>query len=87
MLKIVAKPIEMIAVFTKEGIPAPIRFRYSGEEGTTVVKVDKVLLRETEKFAGNNMLLFRCQSLINDMQVVYEIKYEMASCKWILFKI
>lgn len=86
-MKIVAKPIDMIAVFTKEGILTPIKFKYCDDEGTTVVKVDRVILWETEKFAGNNMVVFRCQSLINNMQKVYEIKYELATCKWILFKI
>lgn len=86
-MKIVAKPIDMIAVFTKEGVLTPIKFKYCDDEGKTVVKIERVILREMEKFAGNNMVVFRCQSLINNMQKVYEIKYELATCKWILFKI
>lgn len=77
----------MIASFTKDGIPTPIKFKYCEDEGTTVVKIDRVILQETEKFAGNNMIVFRCQSLIGHIQKVYEIKYELATCKWILFKI
>ena len=82
-----AKQIIMIAVFNTDGIPTPIKFKYCEDEGETVVKVDKVILRETERFAGNNMIVFRCQSLINHIQKVYEIKYELATCKWMLFKI
>lgn len=81
-----AKQIDMIAAFTKDGIPTPIKFKYCEDEEETVVKVNKVILRETERFAGNNMIVFRCQSLINHIQKVYEIKYELATCKWILFK-
>ena len=78
----------MIASFTREGIPTPIRFKYYNEdEGTDIIKIDRVVFRETEKFAGNIMIVFRCQSLINDIQRSYEIKYELATCKWILFKI
>ncbi len=86
-LKVVAKPIDMIAVFTKDGIPTPVRFKYCEDDISTVIKVDRVILRETEKFAGNNMVIFRCQSTIGDMQKIYELKYELATCKWILFKI
>lgn len=77
----------MIASFTKDGVPTPIKFKYHEGEGAIVVKVDRVILRETEKFAGNNMIVFRCQSSINNIQKVYEIKYELSTCKWILFKI
>lgn len=77
----------MIASFTKDGVPTPIKFKYHEDEGAIVVKVDRVILRETEKFAGNNMIVFRCQSSINNIQKVYEIKYELSTCKWILFKI
>lgn len=86
-MKVVAKPIDMIAIFTKEGIPTPVRFKYYEDDSATVIKVDRVMIRETEKFAGNNIFVFRCQSLIGDIQKVYELKYELATCKWILFKI
>lgn len=86
-MKVVAKPIDVIAVFTKEGVPTPIRFKFSEEDTITVIKVDRVIIRDLERFAGNNMVVFRCQSLIDNMQKVYELKYELSTCKWILFKI
>jgi len=46
-----------------------------------------VLFKETEKLAGNIMIVYRCQSLIDDVIKQFEIKYELATCRWILFKI
>ncbi|HHY14300.1 MAG TPA: hypothetical protein GX526_06660 [Thermoanaerobacterales bacterium] len=87
-MKILMKPIEMIAYFKEEGIPKPIRFRTSSANGLhRVIKVDKIITKTQEKLAGNNMYVFRCQSCINGMEKMYELKYELSTCKWFLFKI
>jgi hypothetical protein len=87
-MKVVAKPIEMVAWFTLDGVPNPARFRIRDDkEPWTVIKVDRIITRSLEKYAGNEMLVFRCQSVIDGLEKVYELKYEKATCKWILFKI
>ncbi|MEQ8155145.1 MAG: hypothetical protein ABRQ25_09730 [Clostridiaceae bacterium] len=87
-MKIIARPIEMLVWFTNEGTPNPIRFRMKNDDDSlAVIKVDRVLFKENEKLAGNPMIIFRCQSLINNREVIYELKYEIKTCKWILFKI
>lgn len=87
-MKVVAKPIDMIAWFTKQGIPTPIRFRIEKEDKEfMVIKVDKIMHRNTEKLAGNPMIVYTCQSLIEGIERLYEIKYEISTCKWTLFKI
>lgn len=39
-----------------------------------------------EKFAGNRMLCFRCQSEIKEELRPFEIKFELGTCKWFLYK-
>ncbi|MGI6777685.1 MAG: hypothetical protein ACOX7R_06555 [Acetivibrionales bacterium] len=86
-MRILMKPIEMIAWFTKDGKPSPIKYRLADGEGrNTVIKVDKLITREEEKLAGNRMVIFRCQSFIDGIERVYELKYEISTCKWFLFK-
>ncbi len=81
------KPIEMIAWFTKDGYPIPLRYRLMDEEEKNIViRVNKILFKEEEKIAGNRMLLYRCESLINNSLKIFELKYEIATCKWFLFK-
>lgn len=86
-MKILMKPIEMIAWFNKDNYPIPLRYRVASEDLTnTVIKIDKVLFREEEKLAGNRMVLYRCESVINQVQRIFELKYEISTCKWYLYK-
>lgn len=87
-MKAIAKPIDVIAWFNKDGTPKPIKFRITSEdENEAVIKIDKVLFNYTEKLAGNPMLVFRCQGVVNNMEKIFELKYELGTCKWMLFKI
>lgn len=87
-MRVVAKPIQMVAWFEENGTPHPVRFRLlNKEESWSTVKVDKVLTVDKEKLAGNPMLVFKCQSVINNVQKIFVLKYELGTCKWILFKI
>jgi hypothetical protein len=86
-MQVLAKPISVVAWFEESGFPHPVRFRIKAEdESEKVIKVDRVVTIDKEKIAGNDMLLFRCQSTIKNIQRLYEIKYELRTCKWILFK-
>lgn len=54
-MKIVAAPVEMVAWFTQEGIPRPVRFRLVNEEGNyTTIKIDRIVSKDREKLAGND---------------------------------
>ncbi|MCB8816034.1 hypothetical protein [Desulfosporosinus shakirovi] len=86
-MKILMQPIEMIAWFTLEGSPNPIRYKMtSADASNAVVKVDRILTRSEEKLAGNRMIIFRCQSELNGLLKLYELKYELNTCKWFLYK-
>jgi hypothetical protein len=86
-MKVLAMPIEMVAWFEKNGTPHPVRFRLtSAEKLELVIKVDRVVNMEKEKLAGNEMYIFKCQSVVHGAQAVFELKYELKTCKWILFK-
>lgn len=87
-MKVVAKPIEMIAWFDNEGIVHPIRFKIQSEDqDNKVISVGKVLKTDIEKLAGNKMYVFTCMSNIDGCTRLYEIKYDLDRCKWVLFKI
>jgi hypothetical protein len=86
-MKILATPVDMVCWFEKTGMPHPIRFKVSkDDESEVVLKVDKVVTVEKEKLAGNPMLIFKCQSVISGTQRPFELKYELGTCKWILWK-
>jgi len=86
-MKVVAKPIEMIALFSDRGGPEPLKFRITGREKSTTIMVEQIIDKHIEKLAGNNMYVFTCQSEIDGKRKKYEIKFELNTCKWMLFKI
>jgi hypothetical protein len=82
-MKIVMSPIEMIAWFDIPGTPRPIRFRHNGN----VVKVEMIIRVSEEKIAGNPMKIYECQSEVHGQMRRFELKYELNTCKWFLWKI
>lgn len=85
-MKVLMRPIEMIAWFTKDGTPTPVKYRINEGDDKFVIKVDRIIIRSEEKLAGNRMLVYRCQSIINNTEKVYELKYEINTCRWFLYK-
>lgn len=84
-MKVVAQPIQMIAWFNKDGSINPIRFKIDEEE-SKVIKIERILKREHEKLAGKPMEKFMCSTCIDGIERIFELKYDISSCKWILFK-
>lgn len=86
-MKVVCKPIDMIAWFEGNGKVHPIKFRLKEGDENRVITIERIRCVKIEKLAGNQMYVFECESTIDGILKIYEIKYEMVSCKWILFKI
>jgi len=87
-MKVLMKPIEMIAWFKSDTYPIPLRFRLESEDKSKIViKIDKILFQEEEKLGGNRMIIYRCEGIIQDLQKLFELKYEISTCKWFLFKL
>lgn len=82
-MRVVMAPIEMIAWFDLPGTPRPIRFRHEGN----VVKVEQIIKMSEEKFAGNRMKTYECQSEIGGILKRFQLKFELNTCKWFLYKI
>lgn len=80
--------VDMICFTTKNGAITPIKFRIPDEEKENrIIRINKILSRKEEKLAGNRMLIFTVQSVINGNECLYEMKYEINTCKWFLYKI
>ncbi|MDS1029955.1 hypothetical protein RDV78_05520 [Bacillota bacterium LX-D] len=87
-MKVVMRPIEMLAWFTEEGILKPLKCKFIlKDKSVCIVKIDKIITRTEEKLAGNKMIIYRCQSEFNGIMRTFELKYENSTCKWFLYKI
>jgi hypothetical protein len=87
-MKTLAKPIEMISVTSENGNIKPIKFRIITSEGEAqIYKVYRVYHTVLEKLAGNRIYKFTCEIVVNNQKKICELRYELDSCKWMLFKI
>ena len=81
------KPIEVIAYFDNEGNIRPARFRMDSEGGEMmVITIGQILKIDEQKLAGNRMKVFDCTSQINDRKKNFQIRYELSTCRWYLYK-
>ncbi len=87
-MRIVAKPVDAIAVFKGAGRPLPYKFRFRREDGTEQeVQVEQIFLVEERRIAGIKTLLYDCQSAMEGVQCRYQLKYLIQECRWELYKI
>ena len=75
-------PISVLAHFDLTGTPHPLRFKLADK----MIKIEQVVSVTEEKLVGNKMLCFRCQSEIGGELKPFEIKFEINTCKWFLWK-
>jgi hypothetical protein len=86
-VKILAEPIDAIVKFKGTEKPMPYKFRYNDGDGRThEVKVDRVLVCDETKLAGVRALVYRCQSMLDGEERLYELKYLIHDCRWELYK-
>lgn len=84
-MRTLAKPIQMIAWFDSSGKVNPIKFKLEQDEDSKVIIINKVINRELEKLAGNVMWKFTCISIVDGIEKIYKIKYDLIQGKWFLF--
>lgn len=87
-MKTLRKSIEAIVFFDLEGNPVPIRFRYLDDaEELITIKVDRVIKKDIDKFAGNRMMKFTCQTQIGNQVKPFELRFEIDTSRWYIYKI
>ena len=86
-MKTVALPIEMITYFKADGQMKPIRFKLNTDNESKVVNITRIIRSHKEKIAGNTMYVYDCQSIIDGVEKLFQLKFDVDTLKWILFKI
>lgn len=86
-MKIVAKPIDVIATFSGQKKPMPYKFKFYQTSGEKIeVLVDRVQCVEESRLAGIEALIYTCQSVLNGEQKIYQLKYIIRQYRWELYK-
>ena len=77
-------PIQMVCAFSTQGDIKPLRFRYEDPEHQIItVDVDNVIARKEMSIGYGGSLIFTCESEIDDVKRIYELRYEIGTHKWI----
>ncbi len=80
--------IEVIAHFSMDGKLTPYRLKYqTSDERCIVIKINQVMTQQTDFYTGNMIYVYDCSAVINNIEQLFQIKYELKSCKWFLSKI
>ena len=87
-MKIVAKPVDVIATFTNQKKPVPYKFKFYQESGEKVeITVDKIRCIEESHLAGIDSLVYTCESDFQRERKIYQLKYVIGQYRWELYKI
>ena len=87
-MKIVAKPIDVLATFCGNRKPVPYKFKFYRESGERVaVSVDRICCVEESRLAGIDSLMYTCQSVFDGEEKIYQLKYIIGQYRWELYKI
>ncbi len=76
-MKIPNKPIQMIADFENDKLPRPVRFKVVFEDSGIVMPLDTILAQHQLKIAWNPYIAYTCQSVISDVERLYELRFEV----------
>ncbi|MCX7773365.1 MAG: hypothetical protein N2376_09670 [Clostridia bacterium] len=87
-MKVLMKSVDMICLSSSDGNIKPLKFRFQeGNQESRIIKIDRILDKKEEKLAGNRMLIFTVQSVLDGVERVFEMKYETQTFKWYLYKL
>ncbi len=86
-MKLIAEPIEAIMWTSKQGDLRPIRFQWENGQQRQVIKIDRIVKVERTQKAGEAALVYTCESVIRNEKRLYELRYTLGNCTWVLYKI
>ena len=82
------KPIEVAAYLDSAGIIKPVKFKNVNEDGsTTLFQIQRSIRRDKEKLGeGTYIYTFTCEVLVDEKTVLCDLKYNVQTKDWVLFR-
>lgn len=87
-MKVLMWPIALMRADTDmNGKIYPRKFKVETKEKALVTYlISHIQYWDEERLAGNRMKLFRCEVSMDGVLRVIELKYELSTCRWFLYK-
>lgn len=82
-MRLVTRPVDMLAVHIHGKVPRPIRFRFWTDEGRErVVKVEKLLRVERRRICDDWVIHYYCENAEGPVRKPYRLLYVPNDEKW-----
>ena len=82
------KPIEVAAYLDSAGIIKPVSFKNVNEDGsTTLFHIQRSIRRDKEKLGKDTYIYtFTCEVIVDEKTVLCDLKFNVQTKEWILFR-
>lgn len=85
-MKVLNKPVDMIAYHSAEGVPTPVKFKIKDRDEAVTVKVDRVVTYVQIKLGGQKIICYTCESVIDGIEKRYELRFYPDTVQWVVYK-
>lgn len=82
-MKVYNMPIKTLAWSNKQGNIEPIKFEFNAK----TFKIVEILYSTKTNLAGNPQIVFGCIVGLDNNKYECELRYEISTSRWLLFKI
>ena len=86
-MKVIDKPVAVLALFSKQGIPKPLIFSITEEDEMHEIKNIKVIRMYDCKINKKKVTIYSCYAVINNIKRNFELRFYPADISWVLYKI
>lgn len=86
-MKIVNIPVEVITHTDINGKINPIKIKYIENNESKIIKINKVIKTDINKYGGNTNYIYLCNSVMDNKNFYFELSYNISLTKWYIFKI
>lgn len=86
-MEVLLKPIEVVAAFSRDGTLRPIRFRViTDDTGYETVMVKNISRRRRERAGKASIDIYTCLGSVMGRDTPFELKYEITTGEWSLYR-
>lgn len=86
-MEVYLRPIEAVVGFDRSGRLSPVRFRiFDDESNWTTVYIKSIVRRRREKIGREFIEIYTCTGLFNGAEKYFELRFEISTCKWSLYR-
>jgi hypothetical protein len=76
-MKLIMTPVDMIAFHNKDGIPFPIRLKYTDDGECVVLNIANSMILEEKKDASKNrQIVYRAKAVVRDEERIFDLLFE-----------